>query len=115
VIEAGVIEVFIKASNSSVCTKVVSKLYHGLRQASTQNSLYIKQKWEKETNNQISKKIWSEVCTFQRQISCGYDIVADIFRMEKKINISLRLQESKLEEIWEMWRRNISSKFSVFV
>ena len=69
--KTGILEVFKGANNSSICKKVVSRLYHGLRQASPDNTLYIKEKWEKEGGLPISEEDWECLCRLQWGTTCS--------------------------------------------
>lgn len=60
-----VIEVFI---NAYKCTpvKIVSKLYRGLQKQNGRNSLYVKSKWERELNIELTETDWHAMCTTQQ-------------------------------------------------
>lgn len=47
------------------CRNIISKMYKGILQCKSYNSLYIKKKWEKEGNFNISKESWQRVCAIQ--------------------------------------------------
>lgn len=47
----------------------ISKLYTAICHASKNNTLYIKDKWEKETGMKISEETWGSIWKFQRSTS----------------------------------------------
>lgn len=57
--------VFLLANSSGACNKAVSKLYNGLLQLKANNTLYIKEKWEKEGNLVLNVEEWSRICRAQ--------------------------------------------------
>lgn len=61
----GVLEVFEKAITSQTCFKVVSRLYSSIRRACSNDTLYIKEKWEKESGLQLSAENWENLCILQ--------------------------------------------------
>lgn len=67
----GILEVFRGAISSSICNKVVSSLYRVIRQASSDNTFYIREKWEKEGNLPISAEEWESICKLQWETTCS--------------------------------------------
>lgn len=66
-----VLEVFEKASILQICFKVVSRVYSALRRAKLDDSLYIKEKWEKESGIQLTAENWESLCFLQWQTTCS--------------------------------------------
>lgn len=54
-----------KSALASIPSKSVSKLYNDLFLAGNENTLYIKEKWEKEAGISMSEEAWGEICSFQ--------------------------------------------------
>ncbi|XP_072114005.1 3-hydroxy-3-methylglutaryl-CoA reductase a isoform X1 [Mobula birostris] len=50
---------------SSIPSKSVSQLYNALSHAKNVNTLYIKEKWEKEAGLVLSEEAWGKICSFQ--------------------------------------------------
>lgn len=63
--ELGILKLVLSASKSTTCSKIISKLYKGILQCKSDNSLYIKKKWEKEGNFYISDENWQRICAIQ--------------------------------------------------
>lgn len=49
--------------------KIISMFCRGLQEAKMASTMYIKQKWDKETNKCISEQDWLRYCEFQWKIS----------------------------------------------
>lgn len=63
--ELGILKLVLSASKSTTCSKIISKLYKAILQCKSENSLYIKKKWEKEGNFNISDENWQRICAIQ--------------------------------------------------
>lgn len=55
----------LKSALSSIPCKSISRLYNALFLSKNENTLYIKEKWEKEAGIGISEEAWGEICCFQ--------------------------------------------------
>ena len=53
------------AASNSTLTKAISKVYNALFYAKNENTLHIKEKWEKEAGLSLSEEAWGEICSFQ--------------------------------------------------
>ena len=64
-----VINVSIKAYKEG-SKKVISKLYQGLQKQKGDNTEYIRLKWEKEFEIEISQEDWHLICETQHSTTC---------------------------------------------
>ncbi|CCD18005.1 hypothetical protein, conserved in T. vivax, partial [Trypanosoma vivax Y486] len=60
--DSNLITVFADAYIKEENKKLVSKLYECIQNSKTHSSIYIKQKWEKESNQQITEEDWTDMC-----------------------------------------------------
>lgn len=69
--KTGILDVLLVTISSGTCKKGVSKLYQALRQASPDNTLYIKHRWEKESGIIISDEEWGNLWRLQWGTTCS--------------------------------------------
>lgn len=55
----------LRSAFSTFPCKSISKMYDAITVAKYENTLYIKEKWEKEAGAVISEEAWGEICSFQ--------------------------------------------------
>ena len=55
----------LKSALVSIPSKSISKLYNAQFLIGNENTLYIKEKWEKEAGIKMSEETWGEICSFQ--------------------------------------------------
>lgn len=60
---------FINAYRLDSVQKVIFRLYRRLQEIKTTNTIYIKQKWDSESNNCLSEDTWLKYCEFQWKIT----------------------------------------------
>ena len=63
----------IKAALDSTPSKAISELYCALSNADNRNTLYIKEKWEREAGIEISEEQWEQIWDFQWSSTCSMD------------------------------------------
>ena len=63
-LESGMMKIFISAYNSECNTKTISKIYNCFSHRKSQESLYIKEKWDSETND-VSQDDCYGICQTQ--------------------------------------------------
>lgn len=64
-VEHRLLKVFLLAYQLDVCKNVISRLYSGLQEAKMVDTLYIKERWEREGNLSLSVEEWERVCVSQ--------------------------------------------------
>ncbi len=57
----------------SVPNKSISAVCNTLSCAKNENTLYIKEKWEREAGIELSKEVWGEIWRFQGSSTCSTD------------------------------------------
>lgn len=67
--EMPILNIFVKAYARNTGLKLISRLYKDFQEIKRANTDYIKQRWEREANSQISGDIWLKHCTFQWKIT----------------------------------------------
>lgn len=64
-LEDGMIKLFISAYKSENIIKTISKIYNYFSKRKSEGSLYIKQRWDKESGNILSEDHWYSICQIQ--------------------------------------------------
>lgn len=63
------IEIFIKAGRGDTNKKLISRIYSALQRDRGHSTMYIKSRWEREANIQLSEEDWSNICMTQSTTS----------------------------------------------
>ena len=63
--------VFLTAAGSPNCCRVISRLYRGLQQNTTENTIYVKDKWQTEGNFTITEEEWEKTCEGLWETTCS--------------------------------------------
>lgn len=64
-LEDGMIKIFASTYKSEYITKTISKIYKYFSKRKSEGSLYIKQKWDRESGNILPEDQWYSVCQIQ--------------------------------------------------
>lgn len=69
--DPGFMEVFLSLIKPRSDNKIISKLYHGILISKQENTEYIKKKWEKEIQINITQESWEKICHLQWVSTCS--------------------------------------------
>lgn len=64
-IEMNMINIFIDAYKNGTHKKLISRIYSSIQSSKNHSTLYVKDKWEKETNIILSDEEWLNICKTQ--------------------------------------------------
>lgn len=64
-LEDGIMKVFISAYNSEYNIKIISRMYNCFSNRKSEDALYIKEKWDRESNRVLSGEEWHMICQMQ--------------------------------------------------
>lgn len=68
-LENSLLKVYFLAYRADCGNKVISRLYKGLQEMKTTSTIYVKQKWERESNSCIPEEVWLKYCEYQWRMS----------------------------------------------
>lgn len=71
-LESDLMKIFISAYNSESNSKTISKIYNCFSQRKSQESLYIKEKWDSESNYVVSQEDWYNICQTQWKTTSSF-------------------------------------------
>jgi len=108
--------VFITAGDSPTCSGIISRLYNGLQQHMTEDTYYVKDKWQTEGNFTMTIEEWEKTCEVLWESTCSN--MWREFNWKNQIRYFITPLQKRYRdtgvECWRSCKQNTANHFHVF-